>query len=220
MWRLFFPPLLVAAVVILPAGFVTETTGSASPSAPPPPGGPILVIAGSQNHFSSYYGEILRAEGLNEFAVEDVAQVTAATLAAHDVAIVGDIDLTPAQVRMLSRWVRGGGALIAMRPDTQLAGLLGLSASGSSISDAYLKVDTSRAPGAGIVAKTMQFHGGADRYTLDGATSVADLYSDAATALGSPAVTVRGVGSRGGRAAAFTYDLARSIAYTRQGNPA
>jgi hypothetical protein len=219
-WRLLFPALLVAAVVIFPAGFVTETTGSASPSVARPPGGPILVIAGPQNPFSSYYAEILRAEGLNEFALEDVADVTPATLAAHDVAIVGDIDLTPAQVGMLSRWVRGGGALIAMRPDTQLAGLLGLSASGSSISDSYLQVDTSRAPGAGIVAKTMQFHGAADRYTLDGATSVADLYADAATGLGSPAVTVRRVGSRGGRAAAFTFDLARSIAYTRQGNPA
>ena len=32
---------------------------------------------------------------------------------------------------MLSRWVRSGGALIAMRPDTQLAGLLGLTPSGS-----------------------------------------------------------------------------------------
>ena len=33
-------------------------------------------------------------------------------------------------------------------------------------------------------------------------------------------MTVRSVGTRGGQAAAFTYDLARSIVYTRQGNPA
>ena len=33
-------------------------------------------------------------------------------------------------------------------------------------------------------------------------------------------MTVRNVGSSGGQAAAFTYDLARSIVYTRQGNPA
>ena len=31
---------------------------------------------------------------------------------------------------------------------------------------------------------------------------------------------LRSVGSNGGRAAAFTYDLARSVVYTRQGNPA
>jgi hypothetical protein len=50
--------------------------------------------------------------------------------------------------------------------------------------------------------------------------SVATLYSNANTATGNPAVTVRSVGSSGGTASAFTYDLARSIVYTRQGNPA
>ena len=36
----------------------------------------------------------------------------------------------------------------------------------------------------------------------------------------SPAVTLRSVGTSGGQAAAFMYDLARSVVYTRQGNPA
>ena len=31
---------------------------------------------------------------------------------------------------------------------------------------------------------------------------------------------MRSVGANGGQAAAFTYDLARSVVYTRQGNPA
>ena len=66
----------------------------------------------------------------------------------------------------------------------------------------------------------MQFHGTADRYTLNGATAVATLYSTATTATANPAVTLRTVGTNGGQAAAFTYDLARSVVYTRQGNPA
>ena len=33
-------------------------------------------------------------------------------------------------------------------------------------------------------------------------------------------MTLRSIGSNGGQAAAFTYDLARSVVYTRQGNPA
>ena len=66
----------------------------------------------------------------------------------------------------------------------------------------------------------MQFHGTADRYTLSGATGVATLYSSESTATTNPAVTLRSVGSSGGQAAAFTYDLARSVVYTRQGNPA
>src|SRR5206468_1021457 len=64
------------------------------------------------------------------------------------------------------------------------------------------------------------FHGTADRYTINTATPVAMLYSDASTATVNPAVTLQNVGGAGGQAAAFTYDLARSVVYTRQGNPA
>ena len=64
----------------------------------------------------------------------------------------------------------------------------------------------------------MQFHGTADRWTLAGASTVASLYADADTATADPAVTLHSYGA--GQAAAFTYDLARSVVYTRQGNPA
>ena len=74
------------------------------------------------------------------------------------------------------------------------------------------------APGRGITGETMQFHGTADRWTLAGAATVATLFSSATATTGSPAVTLRTVGA--GQAAAFTYDLARSVVYTRQGNPA
>ncbi len=51
---------------------------------------------------------------------------------------------------------------------------------------------------------------------------MATLFSDATTptSAANPAVTLRSVGSVGGQAAAFTYDLARSVVWTRQGNPA
>src|SRR4030095_602048 len=52
------------------------------------------------------------------------------------------------------------------------------------------------------------------------ATSIATLYSDANTATSNPAVTTKTVGPNGGRASAFTYDLAKSVVYTHQGNPA
>ena len=48
---------------------------------------------------------------------------------------------------------------------------------------------------------------------------MATLFSDAATPTANPAVTLRSVGGSG-HAAAFVYDLARSVVYTRQGNPA
>ena len=98
-------------------------------------------------------------------------------LANYDVVILGEMALTPAQVTLFSDWVTAGGNLIAMRPDKQLAGLLGLTDANATLANAYLLVNTAAAPGAGIVDQTIQFHGTADRYTLNGATSVATLYA-------------------------------------------
>jgi len=194
------------------------TTGTVPPPPDAGPGGPILVVSSAANPFTQYYSEILSAEGFNEFAVKDISTVSASTLANYDIAILGDMSLTSSQVSMLSTWVTGGGSLIAMHPDKQLAGMLGLTPSSSTLSNAYLLVNTSSGPGVGIVGQTIQFHGSADLYTLNGASSVARLYSNATTQTASPALTLANFG--GGQAAAFTYDLARSIVYTRQGNPA
>lgn len=202
---------------------VAFTTIAPPPPPPPPdngPGGPILVIVNGASAFGRYYGEILRAEGFNAFSIADISSVSATTLAAYDVVILAEMALTDAQVTMLSGWVTGGGNLIAMRPDKRLTGLLGLTDATGTLSNAYLLVNTSAAPGAGIVSQSMQYHSAADLYTLNGATSLATLYSDATTPASGPAVTLHGVGSNGGQAAAFTYDLARSVIYTRQGNPA
>ncbi len=199
------------------------TFTTVAPPPPPPdegPGGPILVITDSSDSFGRFYAEILRNEGLNEFTAKDISSVSAATLADYDVAILAEMPLSASQAGMLGDWVNGGGNLVAMRPDSDLAGLLGLSGASGTLGDAYMKVDTSSAPGEGIVGQSMQFHGTADRYALSGADAVATLYSDASTATSNPAVTMRDVGNNGGQAAAFTYDLARSVVYTRQGNPA
>jgi hypothetical protein len=184
------------------------------------PGGPVLVITSAANPFSTYYAEILRTEGFNLFQVADISTLSASVLSSYDVVILGQMSLTAAQVTMLSDWVNAGGSLIAMRPDKQLANLLGLSDAASTLTKGYLLIDTSRPPGRGLVGQTIQYQGTADRYTLNGATAVAMLYSNATTATSAPAVTVRNVGSSGGKAAAFTYDLARSVVYMRQGNPA
>jgi len=202
----------------------TDSTWSFTTSAPPPPpptqgpGGPVLVITSASNLFSTYYAEILRAEGLNAFSTADLSTVTSATLSGYDIAILGETPLTPAQVTMLTNWVTAGGNLVAMRPDKQLAGLLGLTDAASTLSNAYLLANTAGGtPGAGIVNQTIQFHGAADKYSVSGATVLATLYATATTATTNPAVTSRTVG--GGHAVAFSYDLAKSIVYTRQGNP-
>lgn len=202
------------------------TFATAAPPPPGPeqgPGGPIAVVTSAGNPYSTYLAEVLRTEGLNEFATIDVGTLSATTLAAYDVVVLGSTTLTTAQAVDLSAWVSAGGNLIAIKPSATLSGLAGLTPAAGTTTDAYLKVDTTTAAGAGIVADTIQYHGAADRYTLTagaGTTSVATLYSTATSASAFPAVTLRGVGTAGGQVAVFTYDLPRSIALTRQGNPA
>ena len=199
----------------------TFTTGAEPP--PPPtqgPGGPIAVVTSAGNPFTSYLAEIMRAEGLNEFRTVDVSGISSTTLDAYDVVVLGEVVLTQAQVDTLTTWVQAGGNLIAMRPDAKLASLLGLTVASGTLTDTYLKVDGTTGPGAGITDQVIQFHGTANRYALNGASAVAALYSSATAATANPAVTVRSVGSNGGQAAAFAYDLSKSVVLTRQGNPA
>jgi hypothetical protein len=175
---------------------------------------PILVITNAANPFSGYYAEVLLAQGMNEFALVNIASLSSATLAPYDVVILPQAALTADQVTLLSDWVNAGGNLIAMRPDKQLTGLLGLNNTGTTLSDGCLRVDTSAGPGVGIAGETMRFYGTADLYNLASASSLAAFYSDAQTPTSFPAVTLQRVGPNGGKAAAFTYDLARSIAFT------
>jgi hypothetical protein len=201
---------------------VTWSFTTAAPAPPPPdqgPGGPIAIVT-SNNPYSKYLAEILRTEGLNEFATVDIGSITAATLAQYDTVILGEVSVSGAQAATLTTWVTGGGNLIAMRPSSTLSSLLGITGPSGTTTNAYLKVDTTTAPGAGIVSDTIQYHGIADRYALSGARAIATIYSNATTATTFPAVTLRDVGTNGGQAAAFTYDLAKSVVQTRQGNPA
>jgi hypothetical protein len=70
---------------------------------------------------------------------------------------------------MISNRVTTGANFIAMRPDKQLASLLGLNYASSALSDAYLPVNTAQGLGVGIVNQTIQRHGSADLCTLTGA---------------------------------------------------
>jgi hypothetical protein len=181
---------------------------------------PVLLVSSSDNPFGAYYAEILRAEGLDVFSSADISTVSASTLSGHDLVVLAEMPLTPTQASVLAQWVDGGGSLVAMRPSKNLARLLGLTDASATLADAYMRVDAATSPVSGIVDQTIQFHGAADLYWLSGARAVASLYADASTPTPHPAVALTSVGANGGQAAAFTYDLARSVVYTRQGNPA
>jgi len=213
------PAVIVSLIATLPSLRTASSVPSFSPFLDQGPGGPILVIVAQENPFTRYYSEILHAEGLNAFAVEEISSVSASVLRDHKIAILGEMPLTADQVGMFEQWVRAGGKLVAMRPDKQLAPLLGFTDTQATLSNAYMLAKTTGGPGVGLVNQTLQFHGTADLYLAADKTKIATLYSGATNATPYPALTLQHVGLKGGQAAAFTYDLARSIVYTRQGNP-
>jgi hypothetical protein len=183
-------------------------------------GGPILVVGSDQVLFDDYYGEILRAEGFTSFKTTDLSSVTRDMLFSHQVAIFADSRIDPVLIPIIEDWLEQGGNLIAIRPSGQLAALAGLQPPLSTLSDAYLGIDTSSAPGKGLVADTVKFHGAADVLaTMDGSRTIATLFTDAANSANAPALTIREIGNAGGEIAAFTFDLAQSVVLTRQGNP-
>ena len=179
---------------------------------------PILVVVNDSaaNKYGRYLGEILRAEGLNSFDVVNLASLTAPQIAQYQVAVLAETPLTSGQASLFSNYVSGGGYLIAMRPDAQIKGLFGLNTPSGTQTDGYLKM-SGTGPSQGLSTVTLQIHGTSDRYsTVVGAIVQAQMYSNATTSTPYPAV----VTSSSGHGTAFMYDLARNIAYMRQGNPA
>ncbi len=179
---------------------------------------PILVIATNSN-FGTYTAEILRAEGFNEFQIDSLTdkKLNLACLNRFDVVILCEISVTESQKEMLSNYVKAGGDLIAFRPDKRLGEIFGINDENGSIAEAYLKIDVSDDIGKGLVSETIQFHGISDIYTLNGAEKIASLYGKELDSTLFPSLVINSFGP--GHAAAFTYNLARSIVYTRQGNP-
>lgn len=222
-----------------PAVPLTATTGSdyavdidysptyAAPTAAQPTprsgttgAGNVLVLTDPVNHFTdNICGAILPTKGV-ACASTDTGNLTAASvLSPYRTVILADgAALTSSQVTLVSNWANGGGNFIAMRPAANLNTLLGIGTRSNILADAYLKIDNTQAPGLGIDGQTLQYHGVADEHSLNADThAVATLYSDASTTTAFPAVTTRTVGT--GTASAWMFDLARSVVYTREGNP-
>ncbi len=208
---------LAAGFVLMPilAGVVLPVSHAEAAGGPP-----ILVVVNdgySANRFGRYLGEILRVEGLVSYQLVDLSALASTTLTDYDLVILAETTLSAGQAAQINTYVSGGGRIIAMRPDAQIKSLFGLNTLNGAQTDGYLKFDNAQPAAAGLTSSVLQIHGASDRYTtVAGTTMIAHLYSNAATPTGFPAVTL----SADGRAAAFTYDLARNVAYTRQGNPA
>ena len=213
--------LVLGLVVGAPVGSGAAAAPATSLAADAAPGGPILVVTATGNKFTRYLAEILQAEGLNAYATADVSALNATLLADYDVVVLGEMALTAGagdDAHRLGQRRR--------EPDRHAARRAALRPARRHDSGGGVRKDhtssSRRAPaGAGIVTDSIQFHGTADRYTLAGATAVASFYATPTTIdRRTRRSRCARVGSAGGQAAAFAFDLARSVVYTRQGNPA
>jgi hypothetical protein len=180
---------------------------------------PILIITnrGGENPFGDYLGEILRAEGLNAFSITRLDEIDRATLAQADTVLLAEGPVPEPQAHLLRDYVAAGGGLIGMRPDPRLAALFGIAPQPGALAGGLIRVDETRPLARGVAATPLQFHGGAQQYELAGAEVLAWV-SDGDAAGRWPGVVMQRYGR--GRAVAWAFDLARSVAYTRQGNPA
>lgn len=181
---------------------------------------PILLLVNerSYNPFGLYLAEILRAEGLNCFQVADSSTLERIPLEQFDMVLLAEGTLNNSQSELLERYVAAGGGLVAMRPDAHLAALFGLEQVGGVITEGYLQVAAEHPVAQGITPEPVQIHGVADHYRLAGAQVVAWLSTHTNARTNFPAVTMHHYGQ--GQTAMWAFDLARSVAYTRQGNPA
>jgi hypothetical protein len=214
--------MLLAVMILLAAALPLQPARSASTQATTPM---LLVLNDTAaNPFGKYLGEVLRYEGLTAFDTANLADVTSGTLSQYSLVLLAPTALTAAQATLFSDHVSAGRRLIAFKPDAQIKSLFGLGAASGSLNDSYVRVTPGSritpAPGVeefiefDVVTRTLQTKVSADRYALEpNANEIARLYSDAITPTPFPAVAAKG------RAVAFVYDLARAVAYLRQGNP-
>jgi len=179
---------------------------------------PILILTG-KNGFGLYTGEILKAEGFNEFIDDSLesSKISKTFLAQFDQIIITEQVKDPQTWNVLRKYVRGGGNLIAFQPGQVPADLFGIAKVQGDISEPYLAIDTSSSEGKSLTSKRIQIHGIGERYTLKNAKAVAWFCAKSDSEYEFPAVVTNRFGK--GHTAAFLYNLPRNIVYTRQGNP-
>lgn len=195
------------ALIVTVAGLASQAQGIAA--------APLLVVVNdaAPNPFGRYLPEILRAEGITSFDVVQLAAVDGATLNQAKLVVVAETPLSDERAALFTAYVAGGGRLVAMRPDPRLHDVLGIAAVVGSTPDGYTAINQA-GPGVGLQSVTLPIKGVADHYAMAGASEVAALYSTRDVPANRPAVV------RHNRTAAWAFDLARSVAYTRQGDPA
>jgi len=180
---------------------------------------PILLLFNdlSGSPFGLYSREILLAEGIISFDVAMLSSFDFDGLRDYDIVLLSDGPLSQEQADRISKYVFDGGSLLVMHPDARLLPILGLKDLMKSSNQKYIVMDDVHELAHGIVAVSLQYHGDANCYLLDGAQAIAWLCDKNGDARNYPAVSIHQYGK--GKVCTWVYDLARSVVLTRQGNP-
>jgi hypothetical protein len=204
------PNVICFATIMVISGLINCSTKVQGP--------PILLLA-TNSDFGTYTAEILKTEGFNEFMADslDDENTTGSFLAKFDLIILAESKIAHSKLNMIREYVRDGGRLIAFHPDPELADILGIVPLGKSISGGYIQIDTTKEQGKSLSSRLLQFHGNADYYSLNGARSLASLFSEKVSGESYPAIVSNSYIK--GQTIAFLYNLPQSIVFGRQGNP-
>lgn len=181
---------------------------------------PILVIVddeNAENKFGRFIGEILLSEGVNEFQVATLSNVTSDVLKAFDLVILTQAKLTGSQLTNFEQYVSNGGSLLTMKPDKKLAPLCGITSTTNTLREGYIQLQLDSPLAKGLIEEPIQYHGVADIYRLDGAEIIAYLFTRPDEHSARPAITRKQY--RHGTTVCFAYDLISTVVYLRQGNP-
>ncbi|WP_298818641.1 hypothetical protein [Chloroflexus sp.] len=167
---------------------------------------PLLLVTdpAPRPDFTAYLGEILRAEGWLGLRQIRLRQLDRPIEGA--VVVLGSTPLGTEGKEWLRQFVSAGGGLIGIRPDPALADVFGVAYTGTARINDFFKPTAATG-----ISGPLQLHTVYDRIELRGAEIVATSGN------GDPLVTIHRFGA--GMAALWTFDLARTIALIRQGNP-
>ncbi|MFV9505134.1 MAG: hypothetical protein AB4911_11280 [Oscillochloridaceae bacterium umkhey_bin13] len=190
-----------------------QSFASALPDTPPVPEVPVVLLTNryAQPDFSAYLAEILRAEGLLGWQSAPFGRLNATDLSVYSLVMLAPGPLTQGQISALHDYVAAGGNLLALRPDPQLATVLGVRFLGTTRAGDELRLDPRLINARGYDPGALQLHGWYDRLDPAGATVLAR------SATGDPLITYQRFGL--GQACLWAFDLAHCIALLRQGNP-
>jgi hypothetical protein len=182
----------------------------------------LVLVRGEQreNAYGRYVGELLRAEGLNWYQIEDLEGQDVDHLSSFGLIILTRCYARPSEIAALLEYARHGGRLVVFRPSIRLGQALGLHPRFTAQKKGYVLVDGSHPVGGGLCDQSIQFHGVAEHWDIpEGSplSAAAWLQSERDAHSDAPALVVGPC--RSGQIAVFAYDLPATVAAIRQGDP-